>query len=1124
MSSFLDEKHLNEVRSAGTLVQHIEPLSYAQRVEYMIFVGRTALKPAFEHAVRILTDMAMSEHHYYRFMSIEGLRAYLLGKPQQLPATVERAVENLLFDSARSVYMRAASLAGKLFRSSDVLRLSAELPHHHLKLFCGHLCAAGQLSVLDECFRLPTTKNDSHRRNIIGAFISGKAMADMPADTFLGLWHKTHTSLCHRVPEAFVQCVQTIIKTDHQAEKEGNDEPLPVSIRDVVKIAISVLHRTSQVILGLSMMRLYLHRLDLTPKEMQKHFIPYLNRYPTECSEYLMEHREMTEGNTRISRRMMHRLMRALPTATLLRMVEVGFFPVHLFAQFSAELRNEIYSNNRDLLLSEGVMERRYIDHLHSEEARQREAVKFFEDRSLDAMHKITSLKVLPFPTIVSIAKEYIGNPVVEYRMECIGALVSSVAYHPEHMQKLLEFCYARRNEQDPYRTTLLYALAGLHSTVWEEHHLPLLEKILRTYLTAKDFTSAYAVVQVLLRVARQFPVFAAEMMKIFIQFDRKSVPREAWLPVDVIRKMLTVLIPCQHVGVNEESERYAIALFDCFHPHLLKQLAAEYETVCHHYMKCRNPRIAKVGLQKLLYLSPRSKQEQIVTDLLSAEPDWIYVDEVQQVLCNSIQGPLLSRFLNPLKHLRGKMVPKEHEDKIHYIRLPIAKAYRWTEKQQKAFAMTLLSMIEHNTEHQTYVNRNAISSITCLPSLEMFDQFEAFLNQNPEEALVSCALGALGNMNDKKSMAILCKVAAEEGEKSRARDAVPPIIKRLRRLPYSKAARYFDILLASKAITVQKAAVIALGEFTAEEAFLRLQRFEETKGDDLHKDVRIALLHAYWSFMWKPEVWELYDQIARGPRAAATIALMSIPSDYLTTSWQREHFNSLVLTLLRSEDDSVVLAALQRLHQPQVLEDSRWYPAIYHIMEQVDRLRLQKKSCDVILSLRVPPNELTQSVSVLSSDTSLESFVSSLNSSSKHMTDVALALVDKLLASRRQPCLAARCVMLCSPLSWLLLFQRFQEEGLLHIGVQFTILHKLPNISRRGKLYAEELQQIEKGELRRHEDVFFRRLGYEVLLQLVGYNRSGWTAEYRAALKTYQDDEQRWVSDDAKLITPKEM
>jgi len=391
-----------------------------------------------------------------------------------------------------------------------------------------------------------------------------------------------------------------------------------------------------------------------------------------------------------------------------------------------------------------------------------------------------------------------------------------------------------------------------------------------------------------------------------------------------------------------------------------------------------------------------------------------------------------------------------------------------------------------------------------------------------------SLAMNLLGHMTDSSSFDVLCTAITEEGPGSRAKDALYPLSKRLKLLCFRTAFPFLSLFLRSKSIRIEREAVRLIGSFGCDRAFTALKEYEAEKGNDMHRDVKVALLESYYNFLWKSEVWELYAEIVARSLSTQDVPLLppiiGIPEEFITVRWQREHFNDFLLRLLSHCDRSVLLSVLHRLSKPQKQDDPRWYPVICQLIANTPKDdMLCRAACRAIIALRLDANNLAESISAFSSDASLKSFIQHLSSSSSNENSsddskkvrVAYLLAKKLMDSGTRFCLAARCIMMCFPRSWVELLQKMYDDGQLHPGVQFLVLNILIGGSfPSSKRFVDELLTIEESVLRHHKEPFFRRIGL-ACLSLPAVSRMH-KSKFADVLEVYRMDSSPWVREDA--------
>jgi hypothetical protein len=110
----------------------------------------------------------------------------------------------------------------------------------------------------------------------------------------------------------------------------------------------------------------------------------------------------------------------------------------------------------------------------------------------------------------------------------------------------------------------------------------------------------------------------------------------------------------------------------------------------------------------------------------------------------------------------------------------------------------------------------------------------------------------------------------------------------------------------------VAKEVVRLLGELPGEAGYSELLTMEAR---DIHRDVRVALLRAFWDHLEQEETWPILERAARSPDPATAAGVVYIPADRLSPKAQR-HLAALIAQLLAYPDPKVRLDTLQRVAQ----------------------------------------------------------------------------------------------------------------------------------------------------------------------------------------------------------------
>jgi hypothetical protein len=233
---------------------------------------------------------------------------------------------------------------------------------------------------------------------------------------------------------------------------------------------------------------------------------------------------------------------------------------------------------------------------------------------------------------------------------------------------------------------------------------------------------------------------------------------------------------------------------------------------------------------------------------------------------------------------------------------LPLTTGFvRWTPKQQAAFAATL-EQLTTDADRDTPTALRAIDQLAALPMIE--PRRLIALARTGKPALQEAALRALGRLDDDRGVGVLIEALADD----RARVAVYALRQALLHAPTPHA---LDLLSSAptERVTVAKEIVRLIGEFPGPAAFERLRSFESRP---LHRDVRVALLRAYWRHRDRPEVWEAFERAAGESDPALVSGVVRVPADRLDLEGRRR-LARLLGRLLDHPDSVVRVAALDR-------------------------------------------------------------------------------------------------------------------------------------------------------------------------------------------------------------------
>lgn len=1126
----------NHIESMKSLLLHFEEISYSQRQREMAGIGIAARTQESGKLVQILCEMAFSDDPYPRLTCIEGFRSYInYFKPEELSSNVLKAIHHLLHDNNRHIYLRAAPIAAKVFCSFDALSLTVQLPLPYVKLFCKALSMEKKESVLDACFKQESIMKDVRRRDAIAPYISEELLLHLSNEIFLSFSRKTYAKLVGRLPVTMLERIDRLIPSE--AKTSNSTTALPVELLPVIYEAIKALAKsTTQSRKGLALLVLTLHRLDISESESNSCLLLYMALYPEEVSRYVIQQPSVWEKVTSIPMRVLRRLYK-LPLDLQKQLVlDQEIISICHFSTFPVALREAVYRSAHDHLRDEVP---NYFCYLTDSATRQKEGKRIVEDDTRETVSRVRGLRVFPFSVFNEpMGKGYVNDPDVEVRREAMVSMIHSANYYPETLPDILKHCIRHQNERDTFRSGMFEALNALKVSIWEESHLGSIQVLIQCLCAAKDLSreTANNAMCLLFEIAWNFSDFAAVQLSNVLACHPHAIPRRRIIPLESARKIWKVLSPIVKERMKSGQSCSIFSTFlDVFDHKIMKQLSDLLEDLLLQCMKTKN--VVMYWKDQSLPVKWSSPQVlSMIPTLLRTHSESASCTGVKNIVACRIGGDSLLELLKPSTTSGDENVPKRmKKGKTTFIRFsPSTRFYCWTAQQQRTYSQTLLPVLLNNKNISE--KKQLFSILSRLPSLTLEEHgIQVMIKPDYECACTrSLAMDLLGRMTDLGSLRELCVAAAEDGDGSRSKIAISPLIKRIRNLPFERAFPFLHPVLQSKAIGVQKEAVRLMGNFGCDPAFVALRQFEAEKGGNLHRDVKIAILESYYNFLWKSEVWEIYEHTVTSTSSSTTCdpallpSIIGIPDDLLTMKWQREQFNHFMLTLLGHPHRSVVLSVLERLRRPQRHEDSRWYPVICQLIENAHKdSKIRDAASRTILALQVDPNELAESVSVFSSDEALKFFIETLSTSSRerggekytNRGKVAHLLAQKLIAADRRLSLAARCIMMCSPSTWVELFQQLSNAGQLHSGVQFIALNTLANeMYNDKKQFIDELLEIEESILRHHKEEFFRRMGLGCIL--LSEVQRLYKSKFIQVLNIYRVDESKWVREDALSAT----
>jgi hypothetical protein len=383
---------------------------------------------------------------------------------------------------------------------------------------------------------------------------------------------------------------------------------------------------------------------------------------------------------------------------------------------------------------------------------------------------------------------------------------------------------------------------------------------------------------------------------------------------------------------------------------------------------------------------------------------------------------------------------------------------------------------------------------------------------ENTQLAVRDRALQVLARRDNGDGIGVL--LAAMEDD--RARIAIYALRTAILAMSPNKAIALLQTIPDTK-VTVAKEVIRLMGEFTTESAYQQLLAWHKK---DLHRDVRVALLRAFWTHLERDETWVIFQQAAISTDSAISTMVTRIPSNSLSTPAQAKLL-AILATLLQHPDPLVRIDVLRRCVSLPLADP----------MRQLQQPLLQR------LTSAFPDESLTAA----------QAFFATYSSND---VEVVAATVQKILPDRRSlqttidalqrevqwrrnqllPTIRAVLAILAtdplvSSLRWKLAIAALPLSELIDFAKSsapmspetlwyaVTEIRQLTNCYKLNDLITLETALIAQ------EDAGLRRLALAALLAQVEID--GWNQSRRLRLERYQNDPATFIAAKAQFIFP---
>ncbi|MCL2716890.1 MAG: hypothetical protein FWD68_20630 [Alphaproteobacteria bacterium] len=1063
------------MQAIARILAEVDPLSHNMRWRHMVEFGRQSIRDS--DLAEALNRLAGSEVHYERLLALMSAGGSGDGA----------LVARMLSDPSQILVTLAVKIAVRTVPDDMLIARMAELRPALRTALAQRLCRAGREAVNDSVYRqiedkirlLPWTSVDVIRR-------------DLDRERMAMLSARQWSILAGRVP--------AMVRDVLLGEVERAPQPSHF-LRQAVEAALAAMLRGDRPV-GLSLLAVARY-MPLNTSILER----YASHFPGEVAAILggSGHRGLS-----CSRQALRRLEPTL----LCELMRSG--RLHIGWDFSGlrpSQREALYREAAESWRENtGALPHSIVRALAGP-TRQAEARHAFALPLLasEPMRRLPYLSCLPVEEALRLARPFLSQPQGELRAAALAAVVGAGRYEAGELSTLLKFCLERENEQDPVRLAMFNALAELPPLRWQADHLPFFTALIDAALRARDCshpTMTAATRWLMGIIVLHCGFVAATLPRLVERMGEMASPGWRYWESRVTDRQMVVIAPqlinLMKTWIKRERAHFAVQLILCCGRRAKAvDLFADLLTAL---TDDRRSSTARSGLDSLIWIGHRKRVAELIPRLIAKDPCWIHVDAVVRHLHRHRQD-LLTPFLTARVYRgrfssgTGAFVPRFEGG-----------FYRWSAAQQRIYAGALDGILQSPKRNAWELYRT-ISMRASLPSADLACVIDLAALNAADRALSDKALEALGRADAGRGVAALLHAL----EDNRSRVAIFALRRALLNMPVSKALELLGKVPASR-ITVAKEVIRLAGELKTAAAFEFLGEF--AADGDLHQDLRIALLRAYWNYLDRDEVWQVLRDAARAESAIAR-STIRIPQTGLSRSGQQALTDHLAL-LLGHRDAQIRKETLERLIAVPV---GRGGPALSAALKGLlndidpDVTGLAARTllaCDA----REQPQQLAESFARVERAESLVAIVSAYQSwqwwaAAQGLEESASLLMEALLARRWHPGQALRLAFLIlKPLACRTAVERFDAAGLLHPGaVQDAIAGAAGIAARTSPLHLAALER----SLGSSASVAMRRIGLALLCVQGG--GAGWSEATRLCLDAYRDDRERWISDEADLV-----
>ncbi|MBW4536846.1 MAG: hypothetical protein KME09_23220 [Pleurocapsa minor HA4230-MV1] len=715
----------------------------------------------------------------------------------------------------------------------------------------------------------------------------------------------------------------------------------------------------------------------------------------------------------------------------------------------------------------------------------------------------------LPWDETKGTIQPYLQNPDADSRILALKTIIDATQYNRTHLPELLKIICDRHNEQDPVRNAMLYGLASLPPSIWQQEHLANLDTILTDTLKAADLSAATAnhAQYIIIKILPFYPQWSAEWLSKLVQARGRInfYHLESRLNNTQVQQLAPILLPVFKSWETREREWNIIEAGRSFGRRL-----KVFDGLVDILERVLNSTIYPYHANWILNILSEHRRDRLaflIPQLLNQDKSWFTQSAVNLYLHNFRQD-LLTPFLGQTAY-KGKF----STGKTRFVPFFYGGYSRWTDKQQTIFAQSLESLTRDD-KRDTPAVWSAIEQLALLPAVKQTRLMQLASLKNPQEAIRDRALRALSKLDGGQGVPELLSALDD----ARARIAIYALRKCLLEMPVDNAVSILQNASWEK-ITVAKEIIRLLGDLASATAYQELLAWNDR---DLHRDVRIALLRSLWEHLEKEETWVILEQAATDPDEAVATMVGRTPGDRLSNVAEIK-LVSLLVTLLNRPEPTLRLTILQRCYQLPVRDTQQIL--LSQLLKSLNSNYLDevKAAANAIFVTYRDAETIAESIKqIIPNRRSLNLVISSLQSQLSNYGQDILLIVRAII-----PLLAIDPITVSLQIKLAVASLPWNELG------EFLL-----DLNKRGELHSDALTTAESAILHAHyrpdidrlhhleitlaasEDEKIRRLALSALVAQTT-SRLGWNKERVQRLFAYRQDSSVLVAAAAQFTFP---